>query len=282
MIKELDPLNPDNFWIKRNVFSSPEFLPSVCEYSPTLNKDVLDKSNIIILNVQKLQKRLDSSILNFLPKNYFDLIIVDEAHHSTARTWTDAIRHFSDAKIVKLTGTPFRTDGQEIEGELVYNYKIALAMAKNYIKSLENIYYIPDELYLTLDDNDQKKYTVKEILNLGLKDEDWVTRSVAYSIQCSEKVADKSIELLKRKKEGSNIPHKIIAVACSIKHAEQIKAIYESRELKATIIHSNLGENEKDKAFSDIDNHFEIAYQKLDKAVKFLFKIFFLLNLAYS
>lgn len=163
-------------------FLPPEFLPSVCEYSPTLNKDVLDKSNIIILNVQKLQKRLDSSILNFLPKNYFDLIIVDEAHHPNARTWTDAIRHFSDAKIVKLTGTPFRTDGQEIEGELVYNYKIALAMAKKYIKSLENIYYIPDELYLTLDDNDQKKYTVKEILNLGLKFEVYESPELEYKI----------------------------------------------------------------------------------------------------
>ena len=27
LIKELDPLNPDNFWIKRNVFSSPR-IPS--------------------------------------------------------------------------------------------------------------------------------------------------------------------------------------------------------------------------------------------------------------
>lgn len=255
LIKELDSLSPDNFWIKRKVFSSPEYLPAVCEYSPLLSKDVLDRANIIILNAQKLQIRLDSSILNFLPKDYFDLIIIDEAHHSTAKTWTDAIEHFSDAKVIKLTGTPFRTDGQTIEGELVYNYKLALAMAKNFIKSLENIYYIPDELYLTLDDNDNEKYTVQQIYDLGLKDEDWVARSVAYSIDCSEKVVIKSIELLKQKRNVSDIPHKIIAVACSIKHANQIKAIYESKGLKVAIVHSALEDKEKDKAFSDIDNH---------------------------
>ncbi len=196
LIKELDPLNPDNFWIKRKVFSSPEYLPSVCEYSRMLPRDVLGKSNIIILNAQKLQARLDSSILNFLPEDYFDLIIIDEAHHSTAKTWADAINHFSEAKVIKLTGTPFRTDGQKIEGELVYNYKLALAMAKGYIKSLKNINYIPDELYLTLDDNDNVEYTVQEIFELGLKDEDWVARSVAFSNECSEKVVSKSIEFL--------------------------------------------------------------------------------------
>ncbi len=255
LVKNLDPLNPDNFWIKRKVFPSPEYLPNVCEYSTSLTKDVLDKSNIIILNAQKLQVRLDSSILNFLPKDYFDLIIIDEAHHSTAKTWMDAINHFSQAKVIKLTGTPFRTDGQEIEGELVYNYKLGLAMANNYIKSLENINYIPDELFFTIDDDEDKKYSIQEIYDLGLKDEDWVARSVAFSDECSEKVVVRSIDFLKRKRDTSNIPHKIIAVACSIKHAEQIKSIYESKGLRVAIVHSKLEEKDKEKAFLDIDNH---------------------------
>lgn len=255
LIKQLDPINPENFWVKRGVFRSPEFLPNVCEYNPKLSKDVLDNSNIIILNAQKLQIRLESSILKFLPKDYFDLIIIDEAHHSTAKTWDDAINHFSEAKIIKLTGTPFRTDGQKIEGELVYNYKLGLAMAKNYIKSLENIIYIPDELYLTLDENESIQYTVQQIYDLGLKDEDWVTRSVAFSMECSEKVVDKSIEFLQQKRSVSNIPHKIIAVACSIFHANQIKSLYESKGLKVAIVHSRLEQKDIEKAFSDIENH---------------------------
>ena len=57
------------------------------------------------------------------------------------------------------------------------------------------------------------------------------------------------------KRELSDIPHKIIAVACSIKHANQIKSIYESKGLRVAIVHSDLEDKEKDKAFSDIDNH---------------------------
>lgn len=255
LIKQLDPINPRNFWIRRKIFHSPEFLPNVCEYNPKLSQDVLDNSNIIILNAQKLQIRLESSILNFLPKDYFDLIIIDEAHHSTAKTWDDAISYFSGAKIIKLTGTPFRTDGQKIEGELVYNYKLGLAMARSYIKSLENISYIPDELYLTIDENESIQYTVQQIYDLGLKDEDWVTRSVAFSMECSEKVVDRSIEFLHKKKDASNIPHKIIAVACSIFHANQIKSLYESKGLNVAIIHSKLEQKDIEKAFSDIENN---------------------------
>jgi superfamily II DNA or RNA helicase len=255
LIKQLDPINPRNFWIRRKIFHSPEFLPNVCEYNPKLSQDVLDNSNIIILNAQKLQIRLESSILNFLPKDYFDLIIIDEAHHSTAKTWDDAISYFSGAKIIKLTGTPFRTDGQKIEGELVYNYKLGLAMARSYIKSLENISYIPYELYLTIDENESIQYTVQQIYDLGLKDEDWVTRSVAFSMECSEKVVDRSIEFLHKKKDASNIPHKIIAVACSIFHANQIKSLYESKGLNVAIIHSKLEQKDIEKAFSDIENN---------------------------
>ncbi|MGI6488342.1 MAG: DEAD/DEAH box helicase family protein [Syntrophothermaceae bacterium] len=36
--------------------------------------------------------------------------MIDEAHHSTASTWVDTLQHFSRAKVVKLTGTPFRSD----------------------------------------------------------------------------------------------------------------------------------------------------------------------------
>lgn len=255
LINHLDPLNPENFWMKRDVFKNPNFLPSVCEYSKELNKEVLDESNIVILNVQKLQDRLDSSILNFLPKDYFDMIIIDEAHHSTARTWLDTINHFSNAKIIKLTATPFRTDGKKIEGELVYKYKLGVAMANNYIKSLRNISYEPDELYLTIDENEEKEYTVEEIYALGLRDENWVTRSVAFSKECSERIVDNSIKLLEEKRKVSNLPHKIIAVACSIFHAEQIKQLYEEKGLRVAIIHSNLDKRTCENVFSDIDNN---------------------------
>lgn len=256
VIDSLDPEKPNNFWLKRKVFNKVSELPVLIEYEGLeTTTEILESANIVVLNIQKLQKRLNSSPLNFLPKDFFDMILIDEAHHSTARTWVETINHFSKAKVVKLTGTPFRSDNEKIAGELVYKYKLSQAMAEEYVKSLKNIEYVPDQLLLTIDNDLSKTYTVEEIYEKGLKDEDWVSRSVAYAPECSKKVVDKSIEFLEEKRSISNVPHKIIAVACSIEHAEQIKEMYELRKYKTAIVHSDMEEKEKKSAFKDIENH---------------------------
>lgn len=255
LIKNLSPLSPNNFLLKRKVFTTYKELAFVAEYSKELPQDVLASSNIIILNVHKLQERLDSSLIHRVSPNFFDLIIIDEAHHSTADTWKTATSYFKDAKVIKVTGTPFRSDGEKITGKLSYHYSLGRAMAKKYIKSLENIIHIPDELKLTIDNNDKIEYSIDEIYSMGLKDSDWVSRTVAYSKECSEIIVDKSIELLNSKKSISGLPHKIIAVACSIKHANQIKELYDSKKMRTTIVHSDLSEGQLNTAYSDIDNH---------------------------
>lgn len=256
VVDSLNPENPNNFWLKRKVFNKVSDLPTLIEYEGSkTTSEVLESANIVILNVQKLQKRLDTSPLNFLPERFFDMILIDEAHHSTAQTWVDTINHFSKAKVVKLTGTPFRSDNEKIAGELVYKYKLSQAMASNYVKSLENKKYVPGQLLLTIDNDSSKTYTVEEIYEEGLKDEDWVSRSVAYAPECSEKVVAESIKLLNEKLSISNVPHKIIAVACSIEHAEQTKEMYESKGYKTAIVHSRMEDKDKIDAFKDIENH---------------------------
>lgn len=62
-----------------------------------------------------------------LPKDLFDLILVDESHHVPAFTWTNVVRAFPNARKIFFTATPFRRDKKEIEGRLVYNYPISKA-----------------------------------------------------------------------------------------------------------------------------------------------------------
>ena len=185
----------------------------------------------------------------------FYLTQADEAHHSPANTWVKTLQYFSSAKVIKLTGTPFRSDKKEIAGELIYKYKLSQAMANGYVKSLKNITYIPDVLYLTIDNDETNKYTVQQLLDSGIKDEDYISRSVAYSYECSEKVVDRSINLLEEKISISKVPHKIIAVACSINHAGQIKEIYEKKGYESAIIHSRMEKADIDKSMLDIKNH---------------------------
>lgn len=256
VIKALDPSSADNFWTKRKVINLYKDLPAVIEFEGKDTKlDILESANIVVCNVQKLQERLDSSPLNYLPKNFFDIIIIDEAHHSTATTWVQTLKHFDKAKVVKVTGTPIRTDGIQIAGELAYAYKLSSAMANGMVKSLENFKYIPDELHLTIDGDLSKVYTVNEILDLELKDDEWISRTVAYTKECSEKVVDLSLKYLNAKCEKSKQPHKIIAVACSIEHAKQIKDIYESKGYRVSLVHSDMKKEELEQAYSDIDNH---------------------------
>jgi superfamily II DNA or RNA helicase len=61
------------------------------------------------------------------PADLFDLVLVDEAHHSPARTWSRLLDLLRSAKQVLCTATPFRRDEKEIKGKLVFTYDLRRA-----------------------------------------------------------------------------------------------------------------------------------------------------------
>lgn len=61
------------------------------------------------------------------PEDFFDLILVDEAHHVPAFTWTNVVKAFGEARKIYFTATPFRRDKKEIEGKLAYIYPLSKA-----------------------------------------------------------------------------------------------------------------------------------------------------------
>ncbi len=61
------------------------------------------------------------------PIDLFDLVLVDEAHHSPARTWTRLLDLLQSAKQVLCTATPFRRDEKEIKGKFVFTYDLRRA-----------------------------------------------------------------------------------------------------------------------------------------------------------
>lgn len=65
----------------------------------------------VVASVQTLSgpKRLQT-----WPRDHFDLIIIDEAHHATAETYQRIIRYFAKAKVIGVTATPDRADEDEI------------------------------------------------------------------------------------------------------------------------------------------------------------------------
>ena len=68
----------------------------------------MDLSHAVqVASVQTVARRL-----HLLPRDFFQLIVVDEAHHTSAGTWARVIAHFSQAKLLGVTATPIRGDGR--------------------------------------------------------------------------------------------------------------------------------------------------------------------------
>jgi superfamily II DNA or RNA helicase len=74
------------------------------------------------------------------PLNFFDVVLVDEAHHAAARSWKELLEYLSPAKQVMFTATPFRRDRRELVGKLVYVYELRAAFNDGVFGKLE---YIP-------------------------------------------------------------------------------------------------------------------------------------------
>lgn len=84
------------------------------------------------------------------PDELFDLLLIDEAHHSPATTWNEILTVFPKTKKVLFTATPFRQDNQEIKGKILYVYPLREAYKDNVFGKIS---YIP--VKRTEDNNDK-------------------------------------------------------------------------------------------------------------------------------
>lgn len=242
---------PKCFWRKAGVLSNDQMIsgPLVCTLDSG-NVSVATKAHIVVTNIQQLATNVDKWLMQF-PDDFFDMIIVDEAHHSAASSWQKVIDRFPKAKIIHLTATPFRSDRQEIDGELVFRYSFRSATLKGYIKRLKASYVAPTQIELSFADERGKTYTLDEVMKL--KDEEWFSRGVALAKPCNQHIVDSSLEKLEELRL-SGTQHQLIAVACSINHAKDIRALYRERGYSADMIHSNQKSDEQEKFFGELRN----------------------------
>lgn len=74
------------------------------------------------------------------PDDLFDLLLVDEAHHSPASTWNALLESFPERKKALFTATPFRRDRREINGRLIFHFPLREAHKDGIFG---NIRYVP-------------------------------------------------------------------------------------------------------------------------------------------
>ena len=233
------------FWRKRSVLS-PETMLAGPHIAVLDGKDAnihdCEKSHIVLTNIQQLASSADRWLPNF-EDDFFDLILVDEGHHSAAKSWEKVFDRFPNAKVVNLTATPYRADDKEIAGKLVYRYLFKRAMVKGYIKRLQALYVAPSELTFTYE-GDTKTHSLDDVLQL--KEEEWFSRGVAQSPACNEDIVTASLDRLEQLRQ-TGTRHQVVAVAMQIDHARDIRTLYAERGYEAETIHSKMAAEDRDE-----------------------------------
>lgn len=92
---------------------------------------------IVVGSVQSLQN--ENRLKKFDP-NYFDTIIVDEAHHVLSNSYQKVMEHFSGAKVLGVTATPDRGDMRNLGNffeSLAYEYTLPKAIKEGYLSPIK-------------------------------------------------------------------------------------------------------------------------------------------------
>ncbi len=136
-------------------------------------------------------------------------LIVDEAHHITARTWRSIKDAFAGKRIIQFTATPFRRDEEKVDGKIIFNFKLGDAQ--------EADYYRPINLR-----------TIEEFGDQATKD---------------LKVAHAAIEVLRHDRNNLKLDHIMMARTRSKERANDLLAIYSrlAPELNPVQVYSGPG-----------------------------------------
>ncbi len=241
--KDFNPSHDEFFYRKCAVLTDGTY-PEVAEIrSGTTNFSDLEAADVVVTNIQQLQGSANKWLAK-LSADFFDLIIFDEAHHNVAESWQQLRKSFPDARIVNLSATPARADGQVMEGRVIYSFPVVRAIQEGYVKRLKAVVLSPATLRFVRDaDGVEEEVSREEVIRLGEDDSDF-RRSILSSRETLGTIVDCSIQQLKWLRETSgNKKHKIIVAALNLRHCIQIKEAYQARNMRADYVHSKEEEN---------------------------------------
>ncbi len=99
-------------------------------------KELIDKSNVIITTMSLVSRNTFVQSYITILSSRCDTIIIDEAHHVPARTWSQIKNYFTNIKCLQFTATPYRNDGKRIDGDIIYSFPLSLAQQEGYFKPI--------------------------------------------------------------------------------------------------------------------------------------------------
>lgn len=108
----------------------------------------------LFVSVQTFNSKFDS-VFHGLPYNYYDYIVIDEAHHMTAESYRKIIDKFTPQLLIGLTATPERMDGESLlpdfDNQISAEIRLPKALDEGLLTPFQYL-CISDETDLTDDD----------------------------------------------------------------------------------------------------------------------------------
>lgn len=159
------------------------------------------------------------------PSDLFDLILVDEAHHLPADTWTAVVKAFPKAKIILFTATPFRRDEKEIDGKFVFVYPLQEAFDEDIFSE---ILFLPVIIDLSGVPKDRHE-------------------------ELNDRAIARKAEEVFRKDRADGFQHAMMVRTDQRNRAEVLERIYaEETSLKLKAIFSGISDSDIEQAVADL------------------------------
>ena len=93
-----------------------------------------------LVTVGSVQTLMRQSRLDKFPRDYFQTIIIDEAHHAISTSYQNILQYFDKAQVLGVTATPDRSDMKDL-GEyfdsIAYEYSLPSAIRDGYLTPIK-------------------------------------------------------------------------------------------------------------------------------------------------
>lgn len=177
---------------------------------------------ITVASLQTLEK---DDYRKVIPKDYFGLIVVDEAHHSTATSWHKTISYFKGDRL-GLTATPDRSDGGDIR-ELFGKDAITLSYAE-----AKKMKLIAEETYRVI-------LTNSRVEGITTKNGDYQPHQLDRLIVSENRndiIVDSYKKYGRRFMKDQGLPLKAICFCITVSHAIRMRDLFVRNAIKAEVL----------------------------------------------
>ena len=168
--------------------------------------------------------------------DYFDILIVDEGHHSAASSYSNTIKYFKVRFRYAMTATPDRMDLRDIRvlfGTEVYSKPLAEALAEKLLPKVVYKYYLETQGKLASEALKGDKPTRKL-----LDERFFCSRSTP---ERDQKIADTIVDEMRKLADP-----RVLVFCQSIAACETMTTYLVERGVKAAAVHSKIDDDEQE------------------------------------